>query len=162
MVRARQPGVALGLAAVELAVKYLRSDAGKAQLRKAPELIRWARQLAARGRPYPDAIDTTATEDGQRAIASPQSAPGRRLNPSERFGRRGLQRRIDALRRGVGLALHGERKTQLEHALDELDRALAVAATLPVLKRQRLQLRIDRQLGDLESALLDAALPGRP
>ena len=174
-------GLTVGAAAARALVKYLRSDEGQAQLRRAPELIRWARERRSARPKFPDAIDvdsretttTTYREAGELAdppmiemptVQRPADQPSwrSRYNPVEYFGQRGLQRRLAGLRQGLSLAF-GEQavneQPQIFEALGELERATKVAAALPVAKRQRLHLRIGRQLDQLEQALADAALP---
>ena len=44
-------------------------------------------------------------------------------------------------------------------AVDELEKAIAVAGGLPALKRKRMHMRIDNELDKLEFGLIDALLP---
>lgn len=164
MARKATGGAALGVAVIEMAVKYLRSDAGKAQLRKAPEAIRWARNLARPKRPYPNAIDAVSHEAdaGEDSAALGPGAPPStwpRFNPADRLGRRGLERRIAALHSGFAVAFADGQHTELADAVEALGRAIQVGGDLPLVKRQRLYRRVDRQLDELEAALLEAALP---
>jgi hypothetical protein len=83
-------------------------------------------------------------------------------NPMKEFGQRGLEDRIAGLRVAVDHAFSAGdplgRQGVLE-IIDRLDRAVQVAGTLPLLKRKRFHLRIDRELDNLENALVDAVLP---
>ena len=166
-------GLAIGAAAVQSLVKYLKSDAGQAQLRRAPDLIRWAKQRVQPAQKYPDAIETTlyeATDLGEPSTAGSTALPAAqrepswrdRYNPAEHFGQRGIERRIAGLRQGLALAFGEKAVTEwpeIFEALAEIDRAAKVAAALPLTKRQRLLHRIGGQLDKLELALADAALP---
>lgn len=169
-------GLAIGAAAVQSLVKYLKSDAGQAQLRRAPDLVRWAKQRTQPAQKYPGAIETTLAEasdlGGQPHVGRPQPAAlrdggrrkarGNRFNPAEHFGQRGVERRIAGLRQGLALAFGDDavnHRPEIFEALAEIDRAAKVAASLPFSKRQRLLHRIGAQLDKLELALADAALP---
>lgn len=175
-------GLGLGAAAARALIKYLRSEEGQRQLRRAPELIRWARERSASNKEkFPGAIEvdgreaaTTWSESGEMADPPMVEMPKvvrpaderswkSRYNPVEHFGQRGLERRMAGLRQGLALAF-GEQavsdQPQVFEALAELERATKVAAALPLSKRQRLHFRIGRQLDELEAALAAAALPG--
>lgn len=137
--------------ALVLAVTLLQDERVRAQLRKAPATAqRWAEQRR-------QAAD---------AAGSPGSAGGLgRLDPTQRFGQRGLERRLAALRRNVELAFPDPTAPEamaIEGALDELDRAAAISATMPLLDRRTAHARISAELSRLETALVDAVLPPDP
>ncbi len=157
----RTSGAAVGL---DLLVRYLRSDTGKAHLAKVPEFVRWARSLAATPQKYPDAIDVTAAETSGEASSptAPVDPRPRRRQVVDRLGHRGLVRRVAGVRAALERAFPDPGTRPAPFAgLDELDRALAIAETLPTVKRLRVHQRVDRQLDRLESALVAAALPRR-
>jgi len=86
----------------------------------------------------------------------------RRLDPTGRFGQRGLERRVGSLKRAIELGFPGANdagRAEMLHAIDGLTRALAVAASLPLVKRKRAHARIDSELDALELAMVDAVLP---
>jgi len=135
------------MAAVQLAIQFLQSDAVKEQIQRAPKaLTEWA---AERRRQRPEG----------RGRSSGSLA---RLNPAGRFGQRGLERRVDNMAGAVALAF-GDRehalRPELWDALDEVQRAIAIAGKLPTLKRKRMHLRIDNELDALELGLIEAVLP---
>jgi hypothetical protein len=105
----------------------------------------------------------TALQD-ERVRAQLRRTPDlvRRIDPTARFGHRGLERRLDALRRNLALAFTDRSApgaVELARALDELDRALAITATMPLTGRIKAHARIGGELDRLESALVDAVLP---
>jgi len=135
----------LAAAAVQVAVKVLQSEAVQEQIKRASAaLIEWA-------------SERRAQLHGGRL----RRAMGR-LNPADRLGQRGLERRIKLVADGITLAF-GERsstsRAELWTALDELEKSIAVAGGLPIVKRKRLHMRIDNQLDELEGGLIDAVLP---
>jgi len=137
-------GTQLGLAAVSVAVKLLQNDAVREQLRKAPDAVTsWAAERRAKGE-----------RSVQKALAA--------ANPAEYVGQRKLTKRLDNLERGTALAFGPRADAQHDEvyaAIDDLRRALAVAAGLPTTKRTRLHLRIGSQVDTLERGLIDAVLP---
>jgi len=88
-----------------------------------------------------------------------------RLNQANRFGQKGLERRINSLFE-VSSSAFPERNDQgRAEFLDSIDRmrlALGVAAEMPMTKRKRAQARIARQLDELEAAMVEAILPQSP
>lgn len=135
----------LGGAALELALAALRSDAVRQQLARAPQaLMDWAIEL----RPHP-------SSNQFRAAAQ-------RINPAARFGQRGLERRLENLTSAVSLAF-GERsntsRPEVWEALDGLARSVAIAGSMPMVKRKRMHMRIDHELDKLEMGLVEALLP---
>jgi hypothetical protein len=81
---------------------------------------------------------------------------------TERFGQKGLQRRVDSLRTVVGRVFPDPAdpaRVDVLKAVESLDVALQVAAPLPLTKRRKAQSRIDDQLDVLEASVVDAVLP---
>jgi len=135
----------LGIVAVQLAVKALKNPAVQEHLSRAPAaVLEWA------------------AERREQLRSGKLPAVMSRLNPADRFGQRGLERRIELVGDGITLAF-GERsstsRAELWTALDELEKSIAVAGGLPMVKRKRLHMRIDNQLDELEGGLIDAVLP---
>jgi hypothetical protein len=87
-----------------------------------------------------------------------------RLDPTQRFGTKGIQRRLTALRRNAD-AVFPDRSdpaaAALQRAIDELAAATAISETMPLAQRRRAQARITDELTRLEVGLVDAVLPGR-
>jgi len=85
-----------------------------------------------------------------------------RFNPTQRFGQKGLERRINSLFE-VSASAFPERndpgRAELLDAIDRLRLALGVAAEMPLAKRKRAQARIGKQVDELEAAMVDAILP---
>jgi hypothetical protein len=133
--------------AMAIAVTLLQDERVREQLRKAPETARrWAEQRRDRSA-APDA-------DGSDIRA--------RLDPTQRFGQKGIERRLAALRRNVELVFPdgaGPDAATIVRALDELDRAAAISATMPLRDRRRAHARISAEAARLETALVDAVLP---
>ncbi len=105
----------------------------------------------------------TALQD-ERVRAQLRRTPEvvRRIDPTARFGQRGLERRLDALHRNLALAFPDRAApgaAELERAIDELDRALAITSTMPLTGRVKAHARIGGELDRLERALVDAVLP---
>ena len=81
---------------------------------------------------------------------------------TERFGQKGLQRRVDSLGNVVSRVFPDPAdpaRVDVLKAVESLDVALQVAAPLPLTKRRKAQTRIDHQLAELEASLVDAVLP---
>ncbi len=133
--------------AMAIAVTLLQDERVREQLRKAPDTARrWAEQRRDRA--------TGPGGEGRDARA--------RLDPTQRFGQKGLERRLAALRRNVELVFPdgaGPDAAAIVRALDELDRAAAVSATMPLRDRRRAHARIGAEAARLETALVDAVLP---
>jgi hypothetical protein len=135
------PTSKLAKTALLLALTALQDERVRTQLMRAPAAARgWAEQhRVGAGRLWRD------------------------LDPSQRFGRRGLERRLDALQRNVGLVFPSgsdPAAIAIYRAIDELDRAAAVSATMPLAKRRSAHARISDGIDQLESALVEAVLPG--
>jgi hypothetical protein len=85
-----------------------------------------------------------------------------RFDPTQRFGTKGIKRRISALRRNAD-AVFPDRTdpaaAALHRAIDELARATTISETMPRSERRRAQARITDELTRLEQALVDAVLP---
>jgi hypothetical protein len=145
-----KPKEELGKAALQLAVSVLRSDAVRDQLTHAPQaVVGWARERR----------DERSSEPRQD---EPRADSVRRSSPADRFGQRGLERRIERVETAVTLAF-GEREAtsrpEVWTALDELKRSITIAGGLPILKRKRMHMRIDDALDELEVGLMNALLP---
>jgi len=88
-----------------------------------------------------------------------------RLNPANRFGQKGLERRINSLFEVSSSAFPERNDPGRAEFLDSIDRmrlALGVAAEMPMTKRKRAQAKIARQLDELEAAMVEAILPQSP
>ena len=132
--------------ALLLAVSVLQDERVREQLRKAPVA---AREWAANRR-----ADTGGDQ--------PEPSPLERLDPTRRFGHRGLERRVAALERNSRLVFPDPNDadgTVILRAIDELRRATAISATMSLNDRRRARTRITTELSRLEQALVDAVLP---
>lgn len=132
--------------AVAAASNALKNEAVRQQLREAPDAIaRWAKT--------------------QRAALDERRASGDTpawLEPLARFGQSGLQRRLDALEANVELAFAAEDdpgRVTILRAVLELQKALVVSSSLPLMRRKRVQMRIDSEIAELEEAVVEAVLP---
>ncbi len=86
----------------------------------------------------------------------------RRFDPTARFGQKGLERRVESIGRALALAFPSADdpgREELTQAIVRLRLALAIARPLPLVKRKQAHIRIDKELDNLESALVDAVLP---
>lgn len=140
---AKKPVDALIATALAAAMDFLASPQVREKLVNAPkEVIGWARNR------YDDRVKAT---------------PGvGRYSLKAHFGQQGLERRVEALATSVNLMFpHAEDlgRDVLMKAVAEMRRAVAVAGSLPLVKRKRAHFRIDNQLDRLEMALVDAVLP---
>jgi hypothetical protein len=132
--------------ALVLAMSLLQDERVREQLRKTPVA---AREWAANRR---------AADAGER----PGAARLERFDPTQRFGQKGIERRLAALERNADLVF--PEPTDLDgavifQAIDELRRAAAISATMPLNERRRARSRITSELTRLERALVDAVLP---
>jgi hypothetical protein len=135
--------------ALLLAMSVLQDERVREQLRKAPVA---ARQWAEHRR----AIDVTPEQAGQ-----PRS-PLDRLDPTQRFGQKGVERRLSALERNADLVFPDPTDRDgavIFQAIDELSRAAAISATMPLNERRKTRSRITTEITRLERALVDAVLP---
>jgi hypothetical protein len=136
--------------ALLLAMSVLQDERVREQLRKAPVAAReWAEQRRA--------IDVTPLPSGQRRSTSLE-----RLDPTQRFGQKGVERRLAALERNADLVFPDPTDRDgavIFQALDELSRAAAISATMPLAERRKARSRITTELSRLERALVDAVLP---
>jgi hypothetical protein len=85
-----------------------------------------------------------------------------RSGVTDRFGHKGLQRRVDSLADIVDRAfpsLNDPGRGELLQAIESLRVALAIAKPMPLVQRRKAHARIDEQLDELEAALVDAVLP---
>ncbi len=132
-----------------LAMSVLQDERVRAQLRKAPVAAKeWAASRRA--------------DDG--AASSPSTGRGR-FDPTQRFGQKGIERRIGALERNAHLVFPdatGPDGVAVFQALDELSRAASISATMPLNERRKARSRISTELTRLERALVDAVLPPAP
>ncbi len=129
-----------------LALSVLQDERVREQVRKAPVA---AREWAANRR---------AADDADRL--EPSSLE--RLDPTRRFGHRGLERRVTALERNARVVFPDPNDADgavILRAIDELRRATAISATMPLNDRRRARARITTELSRLEQALVDAVLP---
>jgi|SRR6056297_458029 len=162
--------------ALMIALSALQDERVREQLRKSSGAAReWAvqRQAARRdGVIDVDSYDTDvdAAPEGAGVDAGDRRPPAgepllSRLDPTRRFGQKGVERRVAALRRNVDLVFPatGEETAEagaaIRRAIDELSRAVAISATMPINERRRARGRIDAELTRLENALVDAVLP---
>ena len=132
--------------ALVLAMSVLQDERVREQLRKAPVA---AREWAASRRRADTGDD-------------PGPSPLERLDPPRRFGHRGLERRVTALERNARLVFPGPDDADggvILRAIDELRRATAISASMPLNDRRRARTRITAELSRLEQALVDAVLP---
>ena len=135
--------------AVMIAIAALQDERVRAQLAKAPATVRsWAvsRRSADRG--------GTADGGGSSTLA--------KLDPTQRFGQRGIERRLAALQRHADEVFPDrtvEPGVSMHRAIDELWRAASISATMPLNERRRARGRITSELTRLELALVDAVLP---
>ena len=130
--------------AVKLAIQLIKSDAVSEQLWRAPKaVVDWAVNLRrhAQGKRWPISVT--------------------KLNPADRFGQRGLERRVEKMSEALAIAFGGKanKPLEIEAALAELKTAIDVAGKLPITKRKPLHMRIDNELDALEKSLADAVLP---
>jgi hypothetical protein len=85
-----------------------------------------------------------------------------RLEPTARFGQKGLERRVESIAGTLALAFPSADdpgREELTQAIIRLRLALAVAKPLPLVKRKQAHIRVKKELDALESALVDAVLP---
>jgi len=160
--------------ALMIALTALQDERVREQLRKTSGAAReWAVQRQAARR---DGVIDVASYDPEAGEATEGAGAGEhraaaaeplrsRLDPTRRFGHKGVERRVAALRRNVDLVFPGpadetaDAGTAIRRAIDELSRAVAISATMPINERRRARGRIDAELTRLENALVDAVLP---
>ncbi len=132
--------------ALLLAMSVLQDERVREQLRKAPVA---AREWAATRR------------DAEAGTARAPSGLDR-LDPTQRFGQRGVERRLAALERNADLVFPDPTDRDgavIFQAIDELSRAASISATMPLNERRKTRSRISSELTRLERALVDAVLP---
>ncbi len=129
--------------AVMLAIAALQDERVRNQLAKAPAAARaWAATRRSSDR-------ETTTGLG-------------RFDPTQRFGQKGIQRRLSALQHHADLVFPDRNDptgAAIHQAIDELNRATAISETMPLNERRRARGRITSELTRLEVALVDAVLP---
>jgi hypothetical protein len=137
--------------ALLLAVSVLQDERVREQLRKAPVAAReWAEQRRV--------IDVGAPPNDRRVTPTTRQ----RLDPTQRFGHKGLERRLVALEHNADLVFPDPTDRDgavIFQAVDELRRATAISATMPLNERRKARSRISAELTRLERALVDAVLP---
>jgi hypothetical protein len=142
--RSPMPSSKLVRGAVMLAIAALQDERVRAQLAKAPAAARsWA---AARR--------STGDDQSQGGLS--------RLDPTQRFGQKGIERRLSAVQRNADLVFPDRDDptgSAIHRAIDELARATAISETMPLNERRRARSRITGELTRLEVALVDAVLP---
>lgn len=127
--------------AIMLALTVLQDERVREQLRRAPTA---AREWAA-ARQDPDAPGITD-----------------RIDPTQRFGHKAVERRIRALQRNVVLVFPDPQAgdaAAIHRAVAELQNATAISATMPLAERRKARRRISSEVTRLENALVDAVLP---
>ena len=85
-----------------------------------------------------------------------------RFDPTARFGQKGLERRVESIAGTLALAFPSADdpgREQLTQAIQRLRLGLAVSKPMPLIKRRQATIRVEKELGVLESALVDAVLP---
>ncbi len=124
-----------------LAITVLQDERVREQLRRAPSAARdWA--AARRGPDDPGIAD--------------------RIDPTQRFGHKAVERRIRALQRNVTLVFPDPDAADgvaIHRAVAELQNATAISATMPLAERRKARKRIAAEVTRLETALVDAVLP---
>jgi hypothetical protein len=126
------PSRKLAQGALMLAVAALQDERVRAQLRKAPEALK------------------------------SEAFRLERFDPTRRFGHKGIERRLEAVRRHVDDVFpdrHDATGATIRRAVAELTRAAAISETMPSSERRRARSRITGELTRLEVALVDAVLP---
>jgi hypothetical protein len=157
-----------------LALKALKTEPVQARLKDAPDAaVRWAQKRRAQKR-FGTVIDVTEAAPARAAAPDAAPTPPRelpagsarsrtsKLNPTERIGQRGLERRVTQLAAGFETAFSTSATgvpAEVTSALDDLGRALTATAGLPVVKRTKSQYRIAGEIDRLEDALIEAVLP---
>ncbi len=126
-----------------LAVAALQDERVRAQLAKAPTAARsWA--------------------DERRSGERQSTQRLGRLDPTQRFGQKGIERRLAAIQRNANVVFpdRGDPTGAAIHrAIDELAQATAISETMPLNERRRARTRITSEISRLEIALVDAVLP---
>ena len=98
---------------------------------------------------------------GKKRVERSSKGHGR-LDPTARFGQKGLERRVESIAGTLALAFPSADdpgREELTQAIVRLRLALAVAKPLPLVKRKQAHIRVNKELDVLESALVDAVLP---
>jgi hypothetical protein len=135
--------------AMVLALSVLQDERVREQLRKTPVAAReWAEQ-----RRVID-VDPESGSGGPSAFE--------RFDPTQRFGQKGIERRLAALERNADLIFpdpDDRGGAAIFQAIDELGRAARISATMSINERRKARSRITAELTRLERALVDAVLP---
>lgn len=118
------------------------------------------------------AIDSIADPKVQAQIAEHAKAVAGQLQThagkayraaGQNVGQAKLEARVKSLRSAVAIlgepdAAVAERLREIVASIDQVKKAVDVAGTLPLVKRKRAHLRLDRHIDRLEHALFDTAL----
>lgn len=127
-------------ALVSIALDFLNSPPVREFLKKAPTQVKeWA----------------------QHRRAELHVEEKKRTKVTDRFGQKGLESRLAALRGTVNVALSAPDapgRAEVDLALDSLHTALQVAGPLPLLKRKRAHFAIDNALDRIERQFIDAVI----
>jgi hypothetical protein len=101
-------------------------------------------------------------EWAKKKRAEHRTVSARRFDPTARFGQKGPERRVESIAGTLALAFPSPEdpgREELTQAIQRLRLALAVSKPMPLIKRRQANLRVEKELGVLESALVDAVLP---
>lgn len=132
--------------ALVIALSLLQDERVREQLRKAPDAVRdWAGKRRT--------VDSGSSQRFEQLD---------RFDPTRRFGHKGIERRLTALERNADLVFPDptdDNGAVIFQAIDELERATAISATMPLKERRKARLRIASETTRLERALVDAVLP---
>ena len=143
--------------AILLALSVLQDERVREQLSKAPAA---AREWAAKRRDQ--TVGDGVIEVGTGGRSDRRFETFDRLDPTKRFGQRGIERRVAALERNADLVFPDPADQDgavVFQAIDELSRAAAISATMPLNEKRKARSRITTELTRLERALVDAVLP---
>ena len=101
-------------------------------------------------------------EWAKKKRAERRSVSAHRFDPTARFGQKGLERRVESIAGTLALAFPSADdpgREELTQAIQRLRLGLAVSKPMPLIKRRQANMRVEKELGVLESALVDAVLP---
>ena len=85
-----------------------------------------------------------------------------RLDPTQHFGQKSLERRVENIAAVVDRAFPSPddpARADMFKAVESLRVALAIAKPMPLVQRKKAHRRVDQQLDVIEAALVDAVLP---
>ena len=101
-------------------------------------------------------------EWAKKKRAEHRTASAHRFDPTARFGQKGLERRVESIAGTLALAFPSADdpgREELTQAIQRLRLGLAVSKPMPLIRRRQANMRVERELAVLESALVDAVLP---